>query len=148
MLKKTIIFDIDGTLADISHRRPFVTSATPNWKKFNDLMGEDIPNRPVVNLYKTLHETKKFLMILVTGREEKYRKITEQWLIWNNIPFEKIYMRKTKDFRKDDIVKKDILNKLRQQGHEIEFAVDDRDSVVKMWRDNNITCFQCDYGQF
>ncbi len=57
-------------------------------------------------------------------------------------------MRKGKDNRKDAIIKKEILGLLRQEGKEILFAVDDRQQVVDMWRENGITCLQCDIGDF
>ncbi|WP_440616208.1 phosphatase domain-containing protein [Cysteiniphilum sp. 6C5] len=73
---------------------------------------------------------------------------TEQWLIWHEIPFDRLIMRKGKDNRKDAIIKKEILGLLRQEGKEILFAVDDRQQVVDMWRENGITCLQCDIGDF
>jgi len=146
--KKTIIFDIDGTLADIEHRRPLLDGDRPNWKQFNAEMGQDTINPGVVELYKSLWEINKYNIVLATGRTEDFRKITENWLIWNEIPFSNIYMRKSGDFRSDDIVKQEILDKLLAKGHEIAFTVDDRQQVVDMWRRNGITCLQCDVGDF
>jgi hypothetical protein len=34
------------------------------------------------------------------------------------------------------------------QGKEIMCVFDDRDKVVKMWRENGISCFQVNYGDF
>jgi len=51
---KTVIFDIDGTLANIEHRRVYLYSDRPDWARFNATMGEDTPNTPIVELYKTL----------------------------------------------------------------------------------------------
>ena len=144
----TALFDIDGTLALIDHRRPFVTGERPNWNKFNKIMGDDTPNHPVVSLYKTLWESNKYQLILVSGRGEEYRKITETWLTWNSIPFEKLLMRPRNDFRSDVEIKQEILNQLRGEGQEISFVVDDRNSVVDMWRQNGITCLQCAEGNF
>lgn len=145
---KTILFDIDGTIADIGHRRPFLTQETPDWKSFNKHMGQDIPNEPIVALYRSLWNSKSFELILVSGRNEKYRKITEQWLVWNEIPFERLLMRLDDDNRADYLIKKEILDKLISEGKNIEFAVDDRQQVVDMWRQNGITCLQCDVGDF
>ena len=147
-MKPTILFDIDGTIADIRHRRPLLTQEVPDWKSFNKLMGQDTPNEPVVSLYRSLWKLHSFEIILVSGRNEKYRKITEQWLVWNEIPFGRLLMRMDDDNRADYLVKKEILDKLISEGKNIEFAVDDRQQVVDMWRENGITCFQCDVGNF
>ncbi|MBV1934915.1 MAG: hypothetical protein KUG59_09500 [Parvibaculaceae bacterium] len=58
------------------------------------------------------------------------------------------FMRPDNDSRADHIIKEEILDKLLAQGAEIEFAVDDRNQVVNMWRRRGITCLQCDYGNF
>jgi hypothetical protein len=147
-MKKTILFDIDGTIANINHRRPLLKGARPDWKAFNSRMGDDLPNGPVVELYQTLWETGKYNIILVSGRNEDHRNITEQWLIWNEIPFGELLMRASGDSRPDVEVKKDILKKILLEHQDVLFAVDDRQCVVDMWRENGITCLQCDVGDF
>ena len=111
-------------------------------------MGLDVPNYPIVSLYKNLWQSEEYDIELVTGRNEEFRKVTEQWMVWNEIPFKKIHMRKDKDNRQDHIVKKEILDELLESGYEIEFVVDDRQQVVDMWRANGIVCLQCDVGDF
>ena len=145
---KVVLFDIDGTIADIRHRRPFLMQEKPDWDSFNKLMGQDTPNGPVVSLYRSLWKSNLFEIILVSGRNEKYRKITEQWLVWNEIPFDRLLMRMDDDNRADYLIKQEILYKLISEGKKIEFVVDDRQQVVDMWRQNGITCFQCDVGNF
>lgn len=146
--KKTIIFDIDGTIADIKHRRTFLESDIPNWKSFNEHMGHDAVNHPIAELYRTLWASNKYNIILVSGRSESYRKLTEQWLTWNEIPFSNIIMRQDGDSRADHIIKEEILTKLQKDNHSILFVVDDRQQVVDMWRKNGVPCLQCDYGDF
>jgi len=144
----TILFDLDGTIANIDHRRVHLEKDAPDWKSFNDELHNDTPNEPIVELYKTLWETKRFEIIIVTGRMEDKRKITEEWLKSNNIPFERLVMRTNKDFRPDHEIKKEILTKLKAENRDILFTVDDRQQVVDMWRSNGITCLQCDEGAF
>lgn len=145
---KTALFDIDGTLALIDHRRRFLVGKNPDWKSFNDAMGSDSPNRQVVGLYNALWESGKYKLILVSGRGEEHRKLTETWLTWNEIPYERLIMRPENDFRSDVEIKQEILNLLRSEGYDISFVVDDRNSVVEMWRNNGVTCFQCAEGNF
>jgi len=145
---KTVIFDIDGTLADIEHRRPYLDGARPDWARFNAAMGEDTPNGPIVDLYRTLWASGVYDLQIVTGRNEAFRKVTETWLTWNEIKFNRVLMRADKDNRPDNIIKGEILEQLRREGRDIAFAVDDRQQVVDMWRANGVTCLQCDVGEF
>lgn len=130
-IMKTILFDIDGTLADLNGRENFLKQEKPDWKKFNAKIEEDVPNTPVVELYRTLYESGKFEIILVSGRQERFRKVTETWLAWHEIPFGELLMRADNDQRPDSEVKQDILNSLKAQGKKILFTVDDRQSVVE-----------------
>jgi phosphoglycolate phosphatase-like HAD superfamily hydrolase len=147
-MKPAILFDIDGTLANVDHRREFVTSGKSDWESFNAGMGNDTPNYPIVSLYKTLWESENYDLILVSGRQEEFRELTERWLVGNEIPFSRLLMRPFKDYRPDEIIKEEILNQLRSEGHEVLFVVDDRKRVVDMWRQKGITCLQCDVGDF
>lgn len=144
----TVIFDIDGTLADIAHRRVYLDEKPKNWARFNNEMGADTPNNPIVRLYKTLWDSGAYKLEIVTGRDERFREVTEQWLTWNDIPFKRLSMRGEKDYRADHIIKKEILDKFLSEGANILFCVDDRAQVVNMWRENGITCLQCDVGDF
>ena len=145
---KTIIFDIDGTLADLNGRENFLHNGKKDWESFNANMDKDLPNTPVVELYRTLYNSKQYELILVSGRQERFRKVTETWLTWHQIPFDTLLMRANTDFRHDCEVKQDILKTLQAQGKEILLAVDDRQSVVDMWRANGITCLQCTKGDY
>ncbi len=146
--KQTILFDIDGTLANIEHRRKYLNQERPNWAKFNAEMGRDTPNHAIVNLYNILWQSDQYEIIIVTGRNENYRKVTETWFVRNEIAFNRILMRPERDNRADYIIKEEILDRLLSEGKEIAFTVDDRQQVVDMWRRRGILCLQCDKGDF
>ena len=75
--KPVVIFDIDGTLADISHRRHFVEGNKKNWAKFNQAMINDTPKTAIVALYQALWD--KYYVIIVSGRTDDFRQQTEAW---------------------------------------------------------------------
>jgi hypothetical protein len=139
-LPKAIICDIDGTLALLGNRN-----------RYDPTTGVDVLNDPIANILK-VYDSQTVLqvdLIIVTGREEKYRDFTENWLEANEIShYKQLYMRKTGDYRKDYIIKKEIYEKEVKGKYEVLFVLDDRDQVVKMWREEGLTCLQVAYGNF
>jgi len=140
---KTIIFDIDGTLANIDKRRKVLEEDPQNWAGFFENMGNDPVNIPIADLYRTLYNSNSYNCIIISGRSEKYRPITERWLIWNELPFAKLLLRMEGDTRPDHEIKQEALQSLIKSGADVSFVVDDRRSVVDMWRRNGIVCLQC-----
>lgn len=130
------------------HRCHFVSEGNRNWRAFFEAMGDDTPLVPIVDLYRTLWSNPDYECIVLSGRPDSYRDLIERWFVWNDIPFDRIEMCQVDDNRKDHIIKREILEKLRAEGKEIAFCVDDRQSVVDMWRANGVVCLQCDVGDF
>lgn len=147
-MKKAIIVDIDGTLANVEHRVHHVRQEKKNWRAFNDGMIDDGLNHWCAKLIVAMRE-QGFEILFVTGRDENYRQMTEEWMKRHKIQYERLFMRMAVDFRPDDLVKKDIYEHDIRDHWDVLFVVDDRLSVVKMWREElNLVCLQCDWGDF
>lgn len=142
-----IIFDIDGTLANIDHRRHHVVATPKNWGAFQELAHLDGIFEPVAVLARSL-PLLAHRVILCSGRGEQERPVTEVWLKQHQIPYSKLYMRTEKDYRADDVIKAELLARMRADGFRPELAFDDRDRVVAMWRANGIICAQVADGNF
>lgn len=84
----------------------------------------------------------------MTGRPITRQRETQIWLQQHFLPYHSLYMRQKGDFRKDYIVKKEILETIRKEFGEPYFALDDRSSVVAMWRENGVPCLQVAPGDF
>ncbi|HSH55465.1 MAG TPA: hypothetical protein VK983_01405 [Candidatus Limnocylindrales bacterium] len=139
--QKAIICDLDGTLALIEHRSPYDASTAM----------DDELNLPVANVIAVYANQDYVLvrLILLTGREEKYRGVTERWLEKHDIVhYDALYMRKTGDRCKDFVYKKEIYERHIQEKYDVLFVLEDRDQVVSMWREPGLTCFQVAYGDF
>jgi phosphoglycolate phosphatase-like HAD superfamily hydrolase len=143
-----IIFDIDGTLANNSHRLHYITGGKKkNWEGFRAELENDVPNSPVVTLLRAM-KTLGYRIIISTGRFEESRTRTEKWLRKHLIFYHDLFMRPNGDFRPDYEVKEDMLRDMQIGRDNILFVVDDRDSVVEMWRRNGLTVLQCAKGDF
>lgn len=138
---RAVIFDIDGTLADTAHRLYHVTGGRRDWDAFFAAMSDDPPVGPIRELLTRLEGRDE--IILCSGRPEDYREVTEEWLARAGIGYSALYMRPEGDRRADHLVKAELLAKMREDGYEPWLAVDDRPSIVAMWRENGITCLQC-----
>lgn len=109
-----VVFDIDGTLANIEHRLDYVRSKPKNWKAFDAGIPNDKVNDPVARVFHSMVATDfDNTIVLASGRNERSRQATEDWLELNGFGhYEKLYMRKADDFRSDDIVKQEILDQI------------------------------------
>ena len=143
-----VVFDIDGTLANIEHRLAFVRSKPKNWKAFDAGIPNDLVNPHVAEVFWAManvdHE-----IILASGRNERNRDATVKWLRENNlVGWQKLYMRKADDFRSDDIVKREILDEIvADYGRKPDMVFDDRPRVVRMWREAGVFVFNVYQGE-
>lgn len=133
-----VISDIDGTLAKRVNRGPF------EWSRLLD----DEPNAAVVELLRALHD-RGHEIVFISGRTEDLREQTLLWLSRNVGISGRLLMRGLKDARTDDVVKAELFVKLKIAKKDVLLVIDDRDRVVKMWRERlGLTCFQVAEGKF
>ena len=145
-----VIFDVDGTLMDITHRRKFVDgSQKKDWKTFLDpiIMQGDTPNWPVRDIAIALKRA-GVEIVIVSARNERHREVTELQLKTAGVEFAHLFLREDEDFRADDEFKQDVLDALRNNGWNPDLVFDDRNRVVSMWRANGVPCFQVADGDF
>ena len=122
------IFDIDGTLADCSHRLHLIDkrihpqAKDRDYNRFFDEMDDDEPIECMVNLCRALIENDEDVAFL-TGRPERTRKVTEDWLNENDLNVgdytatslkrdivDNLIMRADDDNRHSTVCKKELIN--------------------------------------
>ena len=145
------LFDLDGTLADLTHRLHHIQppeGAAKNWDAFFDACDGDAPISPVLTLAH--HLMREVTLVFVSGRSDATRKKTEAWLFKYGLGDGpgRLYMRKAGDHRPDNIVKGELLDQILAAGFKPIMAFDDRDQVVKMWRERGVHCAQVADGNF
>jgi predicted kinase len=137
-LPDAIICDLDGTLALLNDRGPYDTEKCET----------DLLNIPVAEVLITFASmgTK---IILCSGRDDDFRSHTERFLEKYDVPHDLLLMRASGDRRNDALIKKEIYDAEIRDKYNVIFVLDDRDKVVRMWREElHLTCFQVEYGSF
>jgi predicted kinase len=137
-LPPAIICDLDGTLAIIHNRSPYDAKSCET----------DLLNEPIAEILKTYHQ-KGTKIILMSGREDNAKQQTINWLHYNRIQYDALYMRKAGDSRKDAVVKKELFEQHINDPFFVAFVLDDRNQVVDLWRNElGLACLQVNYGDF
>lgn len=137
-LPKAVICDLDGTLSLLNGRDPYSAATCDN----------DLLNEPVAAALK-MAKQQGYQVILLSGREGKFREPTVRFLDKHQIGYDLLLMRTSNDFRKDNIIKRELFEGEIQGKYFVEFLLDDRNQVVDMWRkDLHLPCFQVNYGDF
>jgi predicted kinase len=131
------IVDVDGTLALMAGRSPYA------WHR----VGEDAPNPPVVELVRALRGAGNAIVV-VSGRDGVARAATLAWLDRHEIPHDVLLLRTRGDSRRDNVVKREIFDRSIRHRWQVRGVLDDRDQVVRMWRDLGLTCAQVAPGDF
>ena len=144
-MQEIAIFDIDGTLADISGREHHVRKHPKNWKAFFAGMAEYKAAASIIRLCNILYDAGVYI-ILCSGRNEEHRSQTESWLEREGVKYHEIRLRADGDMRSDVLAKREMLRGIDRS--KVLFVVEDRSRVCEMWRDEGLTCLQCAKGDF
>lgn len=169
-----IVFDIDGTLADATHRIHFIKDMAhwtspegklprPNWEAFlaSDQIARDsaIPQTWKV-LRSLLADGNR--IVFITGRPERERETTYNWLTDLSCPIRApavlemdfrsqwpvIFMRKDGDRRASSAVKLEGLQAAHAEGYRPKLVFEDRADDTAMWRRNGLLCCQVADGDY
>lgn len=123
-LPNAIICDMDGTLADFfGNRGPFEQE-----KCLEDRCVEEVAQMI------TAMNIMGYNILIVSGRHDTYKPQTQLWLDNNMIYYSEIFMRKEGDNRSDYIIKEEIYNFYIKNKYNVLFAIDDKPSIIRLWR--------------
>lgn len=140
-LAPAILFDRDGTLASC-FKRPTDRSNSA-WAEFNASLCFDAPVPLVAGILRSIRPG--VTRIMVSGRAEgdwpgdrRRRFLMQDWIAKNDLPIDELYMRTGGDGRVDSVVKHEILHRDLLPHWDIRYAIDDRQSIVDVWREHGI----------
>ena len=143
-----VIFDLDGTLALIEHRRHLVEGKKKDFPAFYAACVDDEPHEAVIHLFQILKKAGHYMVIL-SGRSDEVKSETKIWLSNNDVEVDRLIMRKEGDYTPDTELKKAWLHE-HFSGYlsSVMCVFDDRQCVVDMWREEGLTCLQVAPGNF
>lgn len=139
---KAMIFDMDGTLADVSSIVHHLNKPLNQMKiEALDLYHElsvDVP--PVEKIVKATHSAHDlgYAVLIVTARRQKYMDLTGEFICKNDIYCDVLFMREDDDDSSDYDLKRKILSKIRWMGFDVERAYDDNLEIIKLWKEEGI----------
>jgi len=146
-MSKTVIVDIDGTVADLSHRLHLIRGKK-DYDAFYNACAFDEPIEEMCRLVKTIWSAGADI-VFITGRPHSVYDQTRTW-VNKHIQLDDrftLFMRQNADYRKDTIIKKELFYEYLTD-KEIEFVLEDRTSVTEMWRGLGLRVLQVASGDY
>lgn len=125
------VIDIDGVVADVRHRLHHLSGRRKNWDAFFAAATEDPPHAEGLTRVRELDEDHEILFL--TGRPERCRRDTEQWLARHGLGGRELLMRPDTDRRPAAILKVEALDR-RAGDRRVGIVVDDDVRVVEAMR--------------
>ncbi len=135
-LPDCVIFDIDGTISHTNGKRGFFDLEKVDVDDLNLIVSEQIE----------FHKNKGRRIIILSGRDEICRDLTEQWLDFYNIKFDDLFMRPKDDVSKDRYVKKKIYEDEIQNKYNVLTIYEDRLSVLSLWYELGLFTYNVNQG--
>jgi len=148
--QKVVIFDMDGTMADQTVRRQYIEGEHKDYElyySYVNILG-DTPIQTIIDWCNACYEA-GLIVLVVSGRPaDRASDATVDWLYMCRVNYHRLFMRPSGDFRDDDIIKQEILDKILKwiPKEQILFAVDDRPRIIRMWKKNGIKCYDVGKG--
>lgn len=173
-----VIFDIDGTLADATHRLHFIKDMSfwkpggitrdlkPDWESFlaPEAVAKDAIIEPIWKVMRGLLNGGA-RVLFITGRSESLRQTTQDWLTSKDCPVRAhtgwmltaanmhksdlpIYMRPHGSRRPSHETKEQGLFQARMDGFDPKLVFEDRADDTEMWRRNGLICCQVADGDY
>lgn len=142
---KVAFIDIDHSISNAYWRDGMIGTGT--WDDYHEASAKDQPIKETIELINSLHKD-SWTIIGVTGRPERFRQLSNLWLVENYVMIDKLIMRADDDYNpsadyKIAAVKEEMLTLPKDA---IVVAFDDRDNIVAAYRAAHILVLQIHSG--
>lgn len=134
------IFDMDGTLCDVSSVRHLVAQVPKNFDAFHRAAVTVCPPHDwVAQAARDAHDAGRKVLI-VSARMTRWGRDTLRWADNCGIPYDDAWFRQDHDYRPDHIVKREIYHDICSRGYNVVRAYDDNPSIVALWEELQVPC--------
>jgi hypothetical protein len=138
------VVDIDGVLADVRHRLHFLQSRPKDWTGFFTAAAADPVHHEGLELVRRLADDHE--IVFVTGRPDRLRRATVEWLETHGIGAHRLFMRPDGDRRPAAQVKREILEAVAR-GRTIGIVIDDDPIVLSTLRNAGYRTLAAEWEQ-
>lgn len=128
---------MDGTLSSSKYRSYLVDNAPKDWSTYHGSMVRDRPIKEMIRLARR-YKSQGYKVVILTLRPERFRPVTEKWLLDEGVEFDEAFFRPTTDFRRGREVKRDIYRTKIKPNYDVERAFDDFDEILSMWDEEGV----------
>ncbi len=120
------VFDLDNTLSDARHRQHYLERTPRDWEGFFAAAPQDPPLPPGVAL--CLEAARTCEIRYLTGRPERCRRDSLDWLAAHGLPEGRLHMRRDADRRPARVTKLEVLRRIGRS-RRVSMLVDDDELV-------------------
>lgn len=139
---KAALFDVDGTLANVSsilhlvHKKHKKNNGAVDYREFHR-QSQNCPIKMEVVDELDFLKCQGYKIVIITERSDDFLSHTESWLEDNEIDYDSLYMRRAGDKRPPLEVKKEYLEDIRKK-HRPTRAYDDDPRVIEMFEEEGL----------
>lgn len=139
-MKNLILFDLDGTIANIDHRLHYLSRENINWNEFEEQSEYDLPIVPTVVMMHALSQSGRQVWIW-TGRSSHVESMTKVWLARHGIPYHQLLMRPKGTELSTMALKKRWLNDAPVPRERVICAYDDDPMIIRGLKNEGLLVF-------
>jgi len=140
----SVIFDIDGVLADAAGRQHFLEYG--DWRSFFEACGDDPVIEEIDRLLELLDAG--LTVVLLTGRPLRVQPHTLAWLERYRVRWDLLIMRERGDYADAHVFKREVLRRLRARGFDVRLALDDDPRNHAMYVEEGVPCIYIHSGYY
>ena len=145
-----VVVDLDGTLSNL--RKRIQHAKNKEWEEFHLAAKDDQPHMDVLITIEAW-SANKHPIIVITGRNERYRGMTLQWFAKHGIAVDALLMRPDGNFDSDSAIKPQLLfmhfdGSRDKATDEVLVILEDRESMVETWRNLGFNCWEVRPGEY
>lgn len=135
---RAIIVDIDGTLSNSDHREYLLNHGRRD-EYFDQVSYDDLNEwcKDLIDRYKQDH-----VVLLLTGRPERVRAETVNWLDLHNVHYDALIMRGEDDCEQGFIYKQKILQTRLEPNFDVKMIVDNDPDICEAFRNLGIPALE------